>query len=132
MDRFHRVTIITIIPTLSFAHSHYTELSESYSSEQNTTCFYRTRILVVVFKRAFSEPHHPNQPPTHTHTHTHARAHTHTHTHISLRSILILLLHLRFSLPYSLFPSGLPSKMVYAFVSSLCVLHIPPFSSSFI
>jgi hypothetical protein len=69
---------------------------------------------------------------THLHTHTYTHTHTHTHTHISLRSILILLLHLRFSLPYSLFPLGFPSKMVYAFVSSLCVLHIPPFSSSFI
>jgi hypothetical protein len=49
---------------------------------------------------------------------------------ISLKSIVILFSHLRLGLPSDLFPSGFPTKTLYASVFSPCVLHslsISPF-----
>jgi hypothetical protein len=40
-----------------------------------------------------------------------------------LRSILILTLHLRLGLPSGLIPSDFPTKILYAFPFSSCVLH---------
>jgi hypothetical protein len=49
---------------------------------------------------------------------------------ISLRSILILSSHLRLGLPSGLFPSDFPTRILYSFLFSPCVLHAPPISSS--
>jgi hypothetical protein len=53
---------------------------------------------------------------------------THTPKPISLRSIFILPSHLLLGLPSGLFPSGLPTKISYAFLlSSVCVTCPHPF-----
>jgi hypothetical protein len=81
--------------------------------------FYGTRRFITVFTRALhwflcrarliqSIPPHP----------------------ISLRSILILSTHLRLGRPSGLFPSGVPTNFLYAFLLSLLVLHALPISSS--
>jgi hypothetical protein len=45
---------------------------------------------------------------------------------VSLRSILILPTHLRLGLPSSLFPSGFPTNILYAFLfSSICYSYMP-------
>jgi hypothetical protein len=52
---------------------------------------------------------------------------------ISLMSVLILSSYLRLGLPGGLFPSGFPSKTLYAFVfSPTSVLHALPISSRLI
>jgi hypothetical protein len=43
---------------------------------------------------------------------------------VSLRSILILAYHLRLGLPCGLFPSGFPTKILYAFLFSTCRTHL--------
>jgi hypothetical protein len=48
----------------------------------------------------------------------------------SLRSILMLSFQLRLRLPSGLFPSGFPTKILYAFIFSTCTLHALPISSS--
>jgi hypothetical protein len=48
----------------------------------------------------------------------------HTLHPISLLSILTLSSYMRLSLSSSLFPSGFPIKMLYAFLFSPCVLHV--------
>jgi hypothetical protein len=49
---------------------------------------------------------------------------------ISLRSILILSTHLLHVLPSGIFPSGIPTNLLYAFLSSHFVLHALPILSS--
>jgi hypothetical protein len=51
--------------------------------------------------------------------------------HISLRSILMLSYKLRLCLSSGFFPSDLPTKTMYTFLFSPCVLHDLPISSSF-
>jgi hypothetical protein len=49
---------------------------------------------------------------------------------ISLRSILLLSFHLRVGLPSGLFSFGFPTKTLYAFLFSPCMLHAMTISSS--
>jgi len=49
---------------------------------------------------------------------------------VSTRLTLILFSHLRLGLPSGLFYSGLPTKILYAFLICPCVLHASPISSS--
>jgi hypothetical protein len=48
----------------------------------------------------------------------------HLPNHTSLRSILILSSNLPLGLPIGRFPSGFPTKIVYAFVISPCHTHL--------
>jgi hypothetical protein len=77
--------------------------------------FYGTRWFIIVFTRALhwslswatsiqSIPLHP----------------------VSLRSILILSSHLHLDLHSGLFPSGFPTKILYAFLFFSCVLNVLP------
>jgi hypothetical protein len=50
------------------------------------------------------------------------------HPILSLRSILILSSHLYLGLPSGPFPSGFPTKILYAFLFPPCVLHVCAFS----
>jgi hypothetical protein len=103
---------------LSFTHSwHWTLLEEPPILQllKNFPAFFGTRRFITVFTRSQhwslswsiqSIPAHP----------------------ISLRSILILSTHLRLGLPSSLFPSGFPTNILYAFlvypIRATCPAHL--------
>jgi hypothetical protein len=106
----------------TFTHSCSWDLLEKLQLLQllkNFPAFYGTRRFITVITRAIhwslswaksiqSTPSHP----------------------ISQRSILISSTHLRLGLPSGLFRSGFPINILYAFLLSPLVLHVPPISSS--